>query len=104
MYNFQKCLPVSTVTYEGLYNSESSSDDEDTNKEYDIEARTKNIETIEGNIGSLATSFLAVEEHDTEFIIETAHHHVHQSRSMRGLVQLKTQLTIQSLLHQKRHP
>jgi hypothetical protein len=43
-------------------------------------------------------------QHTNMYINPAAHHHVHQSRSMRGLVQLKTQLAIQSLLDLKRHP
>jgi hypothetical protein len=84
--------------------SESSSDDEDSNKEDDIDATIKDIKRIEENISTLATSFFSGVEHDTEVTIESAHHHVHQSRSMRGLVQLQTQLAIQSLLYQKRCP
>jgi hypothetical protein len=84
--------------------SENSSDDDKSNNEDDTDEAVKDIETIEENIITLTTSFLAGVEHDTEFIIESAHHHVHQSRSMRGLFQLKAQLTIQSLLDLKRHP
>jgi hypothetical protein len=84
--------------------SKTSSDNDESDNEDDIDAAMKDIETIEENISTLATSFLAGVEHDIEVIIESEHHHVHQSRSMRVLVQLKTQLAIQSLLHQKRHP
>jgi hypothetical protein len=91
-------------SHQKVDDSESETSSEDDESENDIDAAVKDIETIEENISTLATSFLAGVEHDSEVIIESAHHHVHQSRSMRGLVQLKTQLAIQLLLDQKHHP
>jgi hypothetical protein len=45
--------------------SENSSEDDESDNEDNIDAAVKDIETIEENISTLATSFLAGVEHDT---------------------------------------
>jgi hypothetical protein len=74
-------------------NSDSNSEDND---DFDIKA-------VEDNSSALANSFLSGEDYSTEVIIEAAGHHLTQSKSMRGLIQFKTKMAIESVLDECHH-